>query len=248
MVTFESDLPNGPFCSASKNFHLLRGDCYFARFFPSPDGLLVPHHSSTRIRKERKPVCYAAPLKRADVDEEGTLRLIWWGGNEALKGDPQNVRPLRRDENSAASPVFLDAAMDVRRGTILEGVVTFAKDSKAAGPGVLIACEEGRSGAIQFVSSSATVGGTMELDGVGFAPDPRQNIDRQLPPKSEVRFRLLVRHSLIELYLDDVLLNVYSLPEAANGRIGFLNSAIGISELKAWTMTLPDEAPPQAAH
>jgi hypothetical protein len=37
-------------------------------------------------------------------------------------------------------------------------------------------------------------------------------------------------------------MNVYSLPKPASGRIGFLNNnASGISDLKAWSMTLPDE-------
>jgi hypothetical protein len=87
----------------------------------------------------------------------------------------------------------------------------------------------------------------MQPDGSGFAADPQQAIDRQLPAKSPARFRLLVRHSLIELYLNDVLMNVYSLPTAASGRIGLLHDAVGISDLQAWTMTLPDEAPPQPA-
>lgn len=85
----------------------------------------------------------------------------------------------------------------------------------------------------------------MKPDGTGFQVAGKQSIDRQLPPKPQARFRLLVRHSLVELYLDDVLMNAFSLPEASNGRIGLLNGGEGLSDLKAWTMTLPDDAPPQ---
>jgi hypothetical protein len=37
------------------------------------------------------------------------------------------------------------------------------------------------------------------------------------------------------------LTNDFSLPKTANGRMGFLNNASGISELKAWTMRPPEE-------
>ena len=35
------------------------------------------------------------------------------------------------------------------------------------------------------------------------------------------------------------------LPKAATGRIGFLNNAVGISDRKAWTITLSDETSPE---
>ena len=81
----------------------------------------------------------------------------------------------------------------------------------------------------------------MDPNGHAFAHDPQQSVDRQLPPKPQARFRALVRHSLVELYLDDVLMNVFTLPKPASGRIGFLNNASGISDLKAWTITLSEE-------
>lgn len=245
MFMFVGDKPEGPFLASEKNFEVLKGDCYFARFFPSPDGMLVTHHSITRTKKVRKEVCYAAPLKRADVDGEGTLRLMWWRGNEALKG--QAINPRIKNGGDAAAPAFLETAVNVCRGTMFEGLVTFPEKSAAPRPGVVIGCGEGPAGAIQFLSSCATTGGTVQPDGTAFTPIPKQANDRQLPLKTQSRFRLLIRHSLAELYLDDVLMNVMSLPRDADGRIGFLNGGAGMSDLKVWTMTLPDEAPPSVA-
>jgi hypothetical protein len=37
------------------------------------------------------------------------------------------------------------------------------------------------------------------------------------------------------------LMNDLILLKPASGRIGFLSNATGISDLKAWTMTLPEE-------
>ena len=50
------------------------------------------------------------------------------------------------------------------------------------------------------------------------------------------RFRLLVKYALIEFYLDDILIECYSLPGRATGRIGLIRSSSGesIGDLKAW--------------
>ena len=48
------------------------------------------------------------------------------------------------------------------------------------------------------------------------------------------RFRLLLEHSLVEFYLNDVLIECYSLPAAATGRIGLIGNAGAIQALRAW--------------
>ena len=154
------------------------------------------------------------------------------------------MRLNRSADNQAATPAFLDAALDVRRGSILEGDVTFNDTSSPERAGLVIECVDGPAGAIRFLSASATLGGTIHPDGSGFTIDPLQRIDRDLPAKHEVPFRLLLRHGMVELYFDDILMNVYSLPKSASGRIGFMNNGAAITGLKAWSMTLPDEAPP----
>jgi hypothetical protein len=242
MSMFVGDKPEGPFRASAKNFMALQGDCYFARFFPSPDGMLVIHHSITGKKFQKKSICYAAPLKRAEVDGEGILRLMWWKGNESLKG--AGLTPAVKRVANDGAPVFFESPVDVRRGTVVEGLVEFPTDAAATFPGFAFECAGGM-GAICLRSSCSSEAGLMKPDGTGFQVAGKQSIDRQLPPKPQARFRLLVRHSLVELYLDDVLMNAFSLPEASNGRIGLLNGGEGLSDLKAWTMTLPDDAPPQ---
>jgi hypothetical protein len=241
VTTFSSDQPGGPFRAAAKNFHPIPGlqQAWFPGFFPSQDGMLIAHHvlSATEQEKDQREV-YVAPLKRAEVDAEGTLRFTWWRGNEALKGDVVEARLKRREEHEAKLPALLSKSVDVSQGVVLEGFVEFNKRSEAAVPGLLIASEAGTASAIRFLSASVTDGGGIKPDGGGFAADPQQRVDRELPAKSRVRFRLLLRRDLLELYFDDYLMNIYSLPKNANGQIGFLNNASGVSDLKAWTMTL----------
>jgi hypothetical protein len=244
VTTFSADKPEGPFRAAAKNFHPIPGlhQAWFPGFFPSPDGMLISHHvlSETEQEKGRREV-YMAPLKRAHVDAEGTLRFAWWRGNEALKGDRSGARLNRADQRGSSEPAFFNQRVDLQCGVIMEGVVEFPEASAVAVPGLMIESEEETASAIRFLSASRTAGGTIQPDGSGFTADTQQQVDRELPAKSQVRFRLLLRRDLLELYFDDFLMNVYSLPNAASGRIGFLNNASGISDLKAWTMTLPEE-------
>lgn len=237
MVAFVADQPQGPFVAAAKNLSLLVGNCYFARFVPSPKGLLVTHHSVAKTKKGRQSVCYTAPLKQTNVDAEGTLRLVWWQGNEALKG--RAIRLCIQHSRSVDAPAFLESAADVRRGTVLEASVLF--DSS---PGLVFEDEGGALTAIRLLSATATEAGAIQPDGTKFNAFPKQSINRDLPARSSSRLRVLLRHSLVELYLDDVLFNVLSLPKNATGRVGFLHGAAGIRDLQAWTMTLPDEAAP----
>ena len=74
-----------------------------------------------------------------------------------------------------------------------------------------------------------TVLGTIKADGTGFKAI--KSVDREMQFANPARFRLLLKYSLIEFYLDDVLIECYSLPGPATGRIG----AIGeLSDLRAW--------------
>ncbi len=42
-----------------------------------------------------------------------------------------------------------------------------------------------------------------------------------------------MKHSLIEFYLDDVLIECYSLPQDATGRIGLIGGVGAFGELRA---------------
>jgi hypothetical protein len=115
----------------------------------------------------------------------------------------------------------------------------FSGDVAESIPGICFETTDGEHHTIRLLSSSATAAGKIRSDGTGF--EPAQEINRDLPLKKKSDFRLLARHDIIELYLDDFLFNVYSLPLPADARIGFLNNAKGISKVKTWTMTLPDQ-------
>ena len=72
--------------------------------------------------------------------------------------------------------------------------------------------------AILVASTGATEIGPMRADGTGFQCEKR--VDRQWSFGPHARFRLLLKHSFLEFYLDDLLIECFSLPEPATGRIG----------------------------
>jgi len=244
VVTFTADSPSGPFTAAPENFYVLPGLQYtwFPGFFPSPEGMLVTHFSLTTRKTGRMPVCSAAPLKRALVDRDGTLRLAWWEGNQVLKGIQKDVKLNRQNGGNNNRPVFPNETFDMQRGTIIEGNIKFSPNAAEESPGICFESPNGGYNAIRLLSSSATAAGKISVDGTGFLPD--QEIDRDMPLRKTANFRLLARHDIIEFYMDDILFNVYSIPLPANAKIGFLNNARGIKKIKTWTTTLPNQQLP----
>jgi hypothetical protein len=47
------------------------------------------------------------------------------------------------------------------------------------------------------------------------------------------KFRLLLKQSLLEFYLDDILIECFSLPQNATGRMGFIGTD-AVRQLSAW--------------
>ena len=74
--------------------------------------------------------------------------------------------------------------------------------------------------------------GPMKADGTGFKAE--KPVDREMTFGSPAAFRLLVKGSLMEFYLDDILIESFALPANATGRIGLINAVDTMGTLKAW--------------
>jgi hypothetical protein len=210
MMTFTADEPQGPFRPAEKNYRVLMGHTYFARFFPTSHGLLVNHQSIPRTPR----TCRFAPLKVAQVDREGTLRLAYWPGNEEAKGEAVPVAA----GDSKGPIAMLSRPLDAQSGFILEG--TLPLDVAGKSHGLYVEFRPGEGTAIRCAPGGITEFGTVRADGSGFKAEMR--IDRQMDFGQAARFRLLVKQCLLEFYLNDILIQCYSLPADATGRVGIL--------------------------
>ncbi len=247
--TLVADGPQGPFRPVAKNGCLLSGSAYFTRFFPIPGALLVNHHSMPRGNAVGDGICCFAPFKRADLDEEGALRLAWWEGNEKLKGECVNVGALA--ESDGLARMFANS-FDVSAGTVLEGTLPltsqFCEPTNALNEIPRFVMDDATSGLyVEHGDGEGTylVVGANGVCEIGIARSGGSllkcecRIDREMQIAETAAFRLLLRDSMLELYLDDVLIQVHSIPARATGRIGLIGErAAGLApQSKAWTFS-----------
>ena len=228
MVSLVADRPEGPFIAPAANPVVLGGHTYFARFVRSPAGLLVCHHTIARPTYGKVSV---GLLKGTHFDAAGTLRLSWWPGNEALKHKPVTVPPLAA---GGEGPIrMLARKLDAAQGLILEGTLQLPEPLEEP-RGLYI--EHGRrcGTAILFKHAGRAELGDIAADGSGFRPE--KTVDREWPFGDRANFRLALQDALLEIYLDDVLIECYSLPAPATGRIGLIpgRRRNSVGQLKAW--------------
>ena len=231
METLVAYEPQGPFTLLPRNQVVLRGipHTYFARFFQSPSGLLVCHHSIARDGE-----VYAGLLKGTKFDADGMLCLTWWPGNEALKQKPVAVQSPAA--GSAGPIAMLGGRLDALYGFVLEGTLQLPKPLGAP-RGLYVEHGRGAGTAILFDSHGHAAIGPVEADGTAFKPE--LTVDREMRFGEPARFRLVAKGVLMEIYLDDVLIECYSLPTQATGRIGLIrgDQKNSIRALKAWRNT-----------
>ena len=244
MIQLIADRPEGPFVAAERNTAIIEGDVHFARFFQSPSGLLVVQHSMTKEKRTTGGwACYATPMKRAVIDDEGIMRLGYWEGNEAMKGEKVEIKP-RNTRNGLA---LQDVELDPMRGFILEGVIQMAQDGETELPGLYLGSGEERGTVICVTPKGTSRIGTVSAAGTDFElRDPHAvwfgpaEIDREMTFGRTVAFRLLVRRGMLEFYLDDVLFHIRTLRQFADGKFGLVGASGSVREVKAWQMSFLD--------
>ena len=232
MMTLVADKPAGPFHAARKNVRFLTGHTYFSRFFRAGGEVLANHHSIARNGQ-----VHFAPLKTAVLDAEGTLRLGWWKTNEKMKHEPIAVTlPAAKggDPNPRGAPAMLGNTFDTKTGVILEGTLALPETKGMQRRGLYIACGKDHGAAVLVNAAGQAELGTMRPGGAGFRAEKK--VDREMTFGKPARFRLLLKGSLMEFYLDDILIECFSLPAVATGRVGLLTGgkSDSVGALKAW--------------
>lgn len=258
MYCFSGDSPTGPFSPDGGAYRMLVSNgTYFSRFYPTPDGLLVNHHSFTLTGE--MPNVWLAPLKKAVICADGGMRLGYWQGNDALKGGEieidlagsETVYPsgdregwelgpvgITADEPHRGGVILLGNSFDTERGFILEGRMQIDPAPKHwGGIGFIINHEDGGGTGIMAETRKMTETGPIRNPGEGeFAPDDAA--DFGITPSEPHSFRLFMRMSMAELYIDDLLIKCLSLPARPSGRIGliFESGRARFGDLAAWEM------------
>ncbi len=214
MQVLVAEEPEGPFYAATKNRLLLSEGTYFSRFLHFPDGLGVNHHLITPEGK-----IFMGLLKWVDVDGEGVLRLKWWRGNDRLK-DKYSLCTYQPDILETDANLIHLQAVDAANGSIIECSLILPEDQFQARRGVYIECADSSGTVILFDSQ-----GRAEIshsDRQGKQAKFHKLIDREFTFNEAVNLRLCVQHELVEIYLDDVLIDCFSMASPASGNIGLI--------------------------
>ncbi len=230
-----ADQPEGPWRPAPKNARLLTFDARYAHtsfcgFFNGPDGLMFNHEVKYRENGDNLGNQHLAPFKRIQMDEDGSMRLCYWHGNETLKvGKPTEIRlPEQTD-----GPAMLNEALDISIGAVIEGRFTF-KECSQHKCGIYIQ-GPGQTGWAIRVSRDAHIE-CGDMDESSWAlTNPEPVIDRSISFPEQAGFRLLIRDRFVELYVDDILIQAYSTANLPTGRIGLLGADLS-NALRIWSM------------
>ncbi len=126
---------------------------------------------------------------------------------------------------------MLAGELPTDEGVIVEGVLPIPADASGEPAGLYVETAENGGTGILVRPNGVTEFGSMQADGTGFKSDLRA--DRELRFSSTARFRLALKGWLLEFYLDDILMECYSLPSRATGRIGLLGSPNRPADLRA---------------
>jgi hypothetical protein len=129
------------------------------------------------------------------------------------------------------APAMLETKLDAGRGFILECTLRLP-EADAPQRGLYIQCSGGRGAAVLLDSSGKAQLGEMKADGSGF--NAAMTVDREMSFGETARFRLILKRRLMECYLDDILIECFTLPGSATGKLGVIGGKGVCTRPRAW--------------
>ena len=256
MYTLTADAPTGPF-RPDPEAHRLCGNLTKAADPVGHQWTAAYLAAWGRCRNGEKLISnYAQALSgiwllplRKPILADGHLRLGWWEQNERLKGKELPLAASWGDlaARGARQAQLLDLAVDPQAGLIVEGRIEASPAGAAPAAGIAFPGRNGRwlelrlelgepEGRCTRIGWWEPGSGFAAADTIGRGCALVAGIAAELPH----RFRLLVRQGLFELYVNDLLVQTYSLNEHWEGTLGFLavDATAEFSNLRAWEMSL----------
>lgn len=261
MVPLVAESPAGP-------FRLLDGQSivigsspsvytYFARFYRMGDDLLVNHHVVARttphVGFNAGPDVMFAPLKKAHVDENGLFSLRWWNGNDRLKdrrlaidfsgneysrGVDQFSVQVNHSWMSAPANgfAFLPQHFNFHRGVVIEADLILEKSTNPLSSlGIFIESTTPGMGSLFTMQTNGLLCSGW-FNGYSYKPEDHKTVE--LETVKPVQWRVLIRGPFIEIYLNQVHIQSYTMNQANSGRLAcFVEGGAAIfKNFHAWEM------------
>ena len=250
MYTFIGDGPCGPFRPDRSMFRLCGTSTSACGWGVSFLAAWARGKSAERLISNYVSVpsgTWLLPLRKA-IFHGGHLRLGWWQANDLLKGEripavtaEVALRTLPAEHRVA----WLEPTFDLDEGVIIEGRLRATSTGCAAVAGFAFQEAGGRCMEIRLGLGSAAerethIGRYNDITGFSSEDVTGQGCAtvNGIGNGNAHTFRLLVRHDLFELYLDDLLMQTY-VYRPDGGRIGVIASGAEVlfSHLTAYIMT-----------
>lgn len=157
------------------------------------------------------------------------MRLTWWPANDRAKGRALVLRPTANE--AAGSVTLLGPALGTEGTVIIEGRVDLS--AAGGGPVGIYLPGDAASGTGWLIDGRGAADvGPMQANGAGFVSQSR--VDRELAVGASARFRLVRSSVLCELYVDDALMQCWSVPTAGTGAVGLVGAPSRFHDLRAW--------------
>ena len=218
MVAYRADRVQGHYREGKAGDPLLqKRHTYFSRYFDTPEGILINHHSMDGRKIESgRVITYAAPFKRFTVDSEGIQRWTWWEGNEALKGEPVDT----------AYPV------DLQQGVVIEADLDLGDGGNSHAnfdvDGNMCSITVAADGQVRFSNLAA--------------PEEWQRnhaVDREIAFGKQVHLRMLARRGMLELYANELFMECWTMgcPHGRGLRL-VTEQVRPTEEVRMWKMSL----------
>ncbi|MGX9347260.1 hypothetical protein [Microbacterium sp. KNMS] len=250
---FELDPNQPPVLVSSMGHHT-----YFARFYPCGEELLVAHHSleSRRFIATVMPKMgtWMAPLKKAEITD-GILSLHWWTGNDAMLGRdlPRTVDLVEArlaqsltvgsdGSVTVEAPLYAHAMMpfryDFAQGACIEATLRgTAYDERPVAAGIILEGDQSWHGTVLTLDAA----GRFEIGRTnGYSFWDEDGVSTTPLRADGSQFRVLVRGTFVEVYIDDVLTQCFALDDVPRGRLGFVAAAgtVTVSDIRVRELSL----------
>ena len=157
-----------------------------------------------------------------------------WEGNEAWKARRQKTTALPVLAPASEALLLLDTRLNAQAGCILEWTLQLPPSVYDARRGFYI--EYGPDQGVTLLVDSRGRVEICQTNAAGTSSQIELKVDREMDCASSARCRLMLQHSLAEFYLDDMLIECFSLPLSATGNIGLIRGGDphAFSALEIW--------------
>ncbi|HON05760.1 MAG TPA: hypothetical protein PLI50_03140 [bacterium] len=243
---------------------------YFARFYRVQNELLINHHSIEPPVEGKPLVfarSWMAPLKAVKLTKNQCLLPVYWKGNETLKGSTIDSMfkdiflwpefalkcDIKKGHNflelvqpNAGAIAMSGKYFNLEKGIIIEGELKIQKIKKPfSSAGIVIETEKTSKGTVALINSN----GLVEIGDILAAIREEPSITRiirydakkyNIKKDGIYKFRIFIRHCFIELYIDNILIQCYTMSQIPTGRIGWVveSGKAHFLRVKAWEITL----------